>query len=224
MGINAVECKKYADTLGSQYGIVKDMNAPAGCFGSDPGDGTVEMRFNRAKSTQPCGVSYGFGRAQCLHELPFSLVKTYNKEFDIIRQGPADLSATKEDCKRYADINALQMKIQDTAFAPPGCYRERRTQKRPTTIDPATGDSTPIPAGCPTTGLCNNQGLGGNKLYVDQIYWNDTMTQGVDCGLVGKMYSKNPFFKDNNVNNNTAAIRKIRRTKKENGFWLEKVK
>ena len=77
MGIRPNECERYGNTLGAPFGVVNDTNAPSGCFASDPGDGSAQMNYNKAKTTQPCGVRYGNGRARCLHEMPFSLVKSY---------------------------------------------------------------------------------------------------------------------------------------------------
>ena len=201
LSITHLDCMDYAKTLNADYEHINNPALTAGCFNFDPGTGIREYRFNDANTAKKCGLRYKSGLIRCLHEEPYDMVKTYNKEFDIISAGPADLSVSKKDCKRYSDMNALDMEIIDDKNAPPGCFRWRRNRNM-RHLKNINGNT--IPKGCPISTNCPGS---KNIDYKDNMMYNETMGGGVNCGLNSKSCIQlNPNYKDNDNNLHDAAL------------------
>jgi hypothetical protein len=186
MTISDFDCKRHSQTLGSKYYRSDNNYYSSGCQEITRPDGTKEYTYNDSVNTTNCGKvpdnrNFKGYTIACLQELPYNLVKTYNTEFDLISAGPSDKSVPKLDCKRYGDMNGLDMKIVDDKNAPPGCFRWRKNKK-----------------GTHTKRI-NNIPVTISTDYKDEVYYNDTLSMGVDCGIDNKVcIQQNPHYKDNN--------------------------
>ena len=186
MTISDFDCKKHAQTLGSTYYRSDNKYYASGCQEITRPSGTKEYTFNNSVNTTNCGKvpdnrNFKGYTIACLQELPYNLVKTYNTEFDLVSAGPSDKSVPKLDCKRYGDMNGLDMTVIDDKNAPPGCFRWRKNKK-----------------GTHTKRI-NNIPVTISTDYKDEVYYNDTLGMGVNCGIDNKVcVQQNPHYKDNN--------------------------